>query len=193
MKTSHFKNSVVSMENFEPLYKHLFEVIITPPTILENSVNWLSNSGQALVLEQVTKISGINVDIHPGMVDQKYKGAKRNFSGVIPANTSVEFTISFNLNLNDANQNFVYNSFREWSDLIYDPLTATQTLKKDYVSPAGCSITQFNKIGDVYRKIDIRNLILSKEFGALDFAYGENNIMDMNITFTGDYFDNTFK
>lgn len=193
MKTSHFKNSVVSMENMEPLYKHLFEVIITPPPALENSVNWLSNSGQALVLEQVTKISGLDVEKIPETVNQKYKGATRNFAGVIPSDTSVEFTVEFNLNLNDANQNFVYNALREWSDLIFNPLTATQTLKNTYISPAGCSITMFNKIGDVYRKVDVLNIMPTKGLGVIDKVYGDNSVESLSMTFKGDYFDNTFK
>jgi hypothetical protein len=193
MKTSHFKNSVVSMENMEPLYKHLFEVIITPPTALENSVNWLSNSGQALVLEQVTKIDGLDVDKIPATVNQKYKGATRVFAGTVPDDTSVEFTIEFNLNLNDANQNFVYNALREWSDLIFNPLTATQTLKNTYISPAGCSISMFNKIGEVYRKVDVLNIQPSKGLGSISKIYGDNTVENLTMTFKGDYFDNTFK
>jgi hypothetical protein len=191
MKRSHFLNSRVNTEYYEPLYKHLFDVIITPPDILTTSKEW--TGGKELILDQITEISGIDVDLLPSTVKQQFKGATRNFSGVIPDKTSVEVTIKFNLNLNENKESFIYNAFRKWSDIQYDPLTATHALKSTYVSPAGLSVFMFDKIGDVYRKVELKNAFISKPFAAITKSYGNNELESMDISFIADYFNNTYK
>lgn len=179
------------MSNFEPVYSALFDVILTPPDAITNETEW--SSGKELLLENILSIKGLDVDIAPENTTQEFKGATRNFAGVIPNDTSVKFSITFALNLNDANQNYIYNAMRKWGDLIYDPLTATQTLKKTYVSPAGLSMTAFNKIYEVHRKIEIKNIYLAGPLPTYDKDYSNKTALEeMTVEFIGDYFNNAY-
>lgn len=190
-KLQHFRNSKVARNLYEPIYQNLFEVIITPPTIIENDPEW-GSVNRELILEQVTNINGLDVDKIPGLVTQKFKGTERKFIGVVPDSTTVNITMTFEMNLNDNNQNFVYNALRKWSDLCYDPLTGAQTLKKDYTSKVGMSITAFNKEASVHRKWEIKNIFPSVPIPQFDFAYDQNNPLQLTISFHGDYFGNQY-
>lgn len=190
-KRQHFTNSKVATLNMEPVYSDLFDVIITPPDIIATNPAW-SGVGKEILLEEIKAIKGLDIDLMPKTVSQKFKGTDRNFIGVVPDGTSVKFTIEFELNLNDANENFVYNAFRQWSDLQYNPLTGAQLLKKDYVSVAGISMTAFNKTFDVHRKIEIKNVFLSDKIAAFDKAFGGNAIESLTVSFIGDYFNNAY-
>lgn len=190
-KKQHFTNSKVATANMEPVYKELFDIIITPPDLIANNPEW-SGIGKEILLEEITGITGLDVDIMPSIITQEFKGTKRNFVGVVPDNTSVSFSISFELNLNDANQNFVYNAFRAWGDLQYDPLTGTQLLKKDYVSLAGISMAAFNKKFDVHRKIEIKNVMLADKIQVFDKSYGAGSKEVLTMPFVGDYFNYSY-
>ena len=176
----------------EPLYSNLFEVIITPPAIIENDEEW-GTTNRELILEQVTSINGLTVDKIPDLVTQKFKGTERKFIGVVPGSTSVSPTINFEMNLNDNNQNFTYNALRKWSDLCYDPLTGAQTLKRDYCSTVGMSITAFNKEFDIYRKWEIKNIFPAAPIPEFSFDYSNNEPLRINLQFHGDYFGNQYK
>jgi hypothetical protein len=190
-KRQHFLNSKVATLNMEPVYSDLFDVIITPPDLIAANPEW-SGIGKEILLEEVTGITGLNVDLMPSNVTQKFRGTDRNFIAVVPDGTSVSFSISFELNLNEANENFVYNAFRKWSDLQYDPLTGAQLLKRDYVSPAGVSMTAFNKLFDVHRKIEVKNVFLDGPIDAFDKDFGGNTIEKLTMNFIGDYFNNAY-
>ena len=74
----------------------------------------------------------------------------------MPGQTFVDLTLNFTLNLNDANENYMYNTFRNWYKLIYDPLTGEMGLKKDYVG--SMIVVQFNRAGDIFRKITLKDV-----------------------------------
>ena len=110
----HYRNSKASMNRFEPVYNAQFEVTLQPPPAV---ADW------ALVMEQVLKVGGVDVNRVPAVVEQKYKSAKRSFAGGIVDNTTVDVQLDFEVNLNDSNSMYVYKALRKWCDLIYDPLT----------------------------------------------------------------------
>lgn len=190
-KQHHFTNSKVSSNLFEPLYSNLFEVTITPPEILTNSPEW--GSQRELVLEEVKSVSGLDVDKLPEIVRQQFKGTQRGFIGVNPQDTAIEVSMGFEMNLNETNQNFVYNALRAWSDLCYNPLTGSQTLKKDYTSKVGMTIVAFNKNREVYRKYEIKNIFPSRPIPAFPFDYNNNQPLTLEIGWFGDYFTQAVK
>ena len=105
----HFSNSQASINKYEPVYLNQFEAMITCP----NGVG-----GGNLLVEHVTKLSGLSVDKNPGVATQKYKFAKRNYAGAKPSETTMNISISFTVNLNDANSMYIFKTLRQWSDLI---------------------------------------------------------------------------
>ena len=66
----HYRNSKASMNKFEPVYNAQFEVTLQPPAGVSD---W------SLVMEQVLKVGGVEVNKQPAVVEQKYKSAKRSF------------------------------------------------------------------------------------------------------------------
>jgi hypothetical protein len=120
----HFLNAKASTKYYEPFYQNLFEVTILPP----NTV-----AGGSILLEHVNKISGLTQDRGSEVIEQKYKFAKRSYAKGDPTDTINDIEVEFSLNLNDANELYVYKTLRNWQRLIYNPLTGEQGLKKDYV------------------------------------------------------------
>jgi hypothetical protein len=160
----HFKNSKVGQQLFEPLYLNQFTVIITPPASINNTAI------NELLVEHVKKISGLPEQAGTGgTVEQAYRFSKRYFAGAKPKETGAKLKIDFEVNLNNANEMYVYNLFRAWANLVYDPLTGRQGLKKDY-APAGASIYVgvHNRAGDVYREFNFSPV----------FVYGADNLTE---------------
>jgi len=131
---SHYQNSLSSVNRFEPVYLNQFEVNIIPPAAI---------AGGPILLQHVTKVSGLALDKNPGTTSQKFKFAKRNYAGAKPEQTYMDLSFTFSVNLNDQNSMYVFKTLRQWSDLIYNPLTGAMGLKNDYVGTIVVSI--FNK------------------------------------------------
>lgn len=178
----HYSNSKAAMNKYEPVYLNQFEVAITPPAGIE---------GGELLLEHVRSINGLSLDKTPAPIDQKYKFAKRNYAGGKPGQTFMDLTMSFNVNLDDSNSMYVYKTLRQWSDLIYNPLTGAQGLKVDYTGTIVISV--FNKAGDVFRRITCKDVFPTKAIPAMDLGYLNEGLYQIdNIIWAVDYWDDIF-
>lgn len=176
----HYKNSTAAMNNFEPLYKAHFEVIITPPPSISN---W------NLVLENVFKVDMDTTKLIPEKVTQRYKFATRTYSGGAVEDTSVEITMGFEINLDNNNSPYVLKALRKWTDLIYDPLTGRMSLKKDYIG-GPMIVSAFNKQGDIYRQWKFPVIFPITTIPKLDFDYTSNEIFKIeDFKFIADYFE----
>ena len=146
MALPHYSEDQTSKKgrNFEPVQANLFEVTILPPAGV---------GGQELFLQHINSIGGLD-GLHKGVdaITQKYKFASRSYAGMI-GETTVDVTVNFSLNLNDANQMYLYKTMRDWYRLAYNPETGETGLKKDYVGQM--VIVQFNRKGDIFRKITL--------------------------------------
>lgn len=179
----HYSNSQAAINLFEPVYLNQFEVQIFPPAAV---------GGGDLLLEHVKSISGLTLDKTPEPVFQKYKFAKRNYAGGKPATTYLDINMNFNVNLNETNSMYVFKTLRQWSDLIYNPLTGAMGLKRDYVGSMVISI--FNKQGDVYRRVRCIDCFPTKPISAMSLSYDEGEAL-YEISQFGwavDYFDDLF-
>lgn len=175
----HFDNSQASRRLYEPVHKNLFEVTFLPP----NGV-----AGADMLLEHVISISGIDA-INPSIdaVGQKYKFADRSFSGM-PGQTFVDLTVVFSLNLNDANQMYIYKTLRDWYKKMYDPATGAMGIKKDYVGIL--ILVEYNRKGDIYRKITFKDVFPTGTIaGAGDFDYTSSDPVQLTMTFRCDHWD----
>ena len=178
---SHFQNSLSGVNKFEPVYMNQFEVTIIPPGAV---------AGGEIMLQHVSKVSGLSLDKNPGITSQKYKFAKRNYAGAKPENTYMDVSLSFSINLNDANSMYVFKTLRQWSDLIYNPLTGAMGLKNDYTGTIVISI--FNKQGDVFRRIRIPSCFLSEAINAMDLDYEQATIYSVTTSWVCDYWEDLF-
>jgi hypothetical protein len=179
---SHYQNSLSAINKFEPVYLNQFEVTILPPAAV---------AGGEILLQHVTKVSGLSLDKNPGITTQKYKFAKRNYAGAKPENTYMDLNLSFTVNLNDDNSMYVFKTLRQWSDLIYNPLTGAMGLKRDYTGTIVISV--FNKSGDVHRRVTCRDTYPSKPINAMNLNYGSTDIFKINdMTWAVDYWEDLF-
>lgn len=177
----HYQNSLFGINKYEPVYLNQFEVLITPPGPV---------LGGNILLEQVTNIAGMAVDKTPAAVEQKYKFATRNYAGAKPDTTTFDLSVSFSINLNDANSMYVFKTLRQWTDLIYNPVTGAMGLKRDYTGTIVISV--FNKQGDVFRRITCRDCFPLKAIDPMEMDYQSTELYAINMTWAVDYWDDLF-
>jgi len=178
----HYRNSKAAMQKFEPVYNAQFEVLLTPPAAV---------TGWTLVMENVIKVGGIEVNKVPAVVEQKYKSAKRSFAGGIVDDTSINITLDFEVNLDDSNSAYVYKALRKWCDLIYDPLTGRMGLKKDYTG-GPLIINYFNKAGDIFRQVKAPVVFPTTPITPIESDFTNNDIYRISgFTLRADYFEET--
>jgi len=124
----HYRNSKISMGNWEPVYLNAYEVSLTPPSKIEGEFDW------EYISETILNVGGLETDQTPEAgVEQRFKGIVRRFASNLPPATQLDLTMEFNVNTNEDNQMVTYNGFRAWCDLVWDPLTGRRSLKKDYI------------------------------------------------------------
>ena len=178
----HYRNSSAAMQKFEPVYNAQFEVLLTPPAAV---------TGWTLVMENVIKVGGIEVNKVPAVVEQKYKSAKRSYAGGIIDDTSINITLDFEVNLDDSNSAYVYKALRKWCDLIYDPLTGRMGLKKVYTG-GPLIINYFNKAGDIFRQIKAPVVFPTTPITPIESDFTNNDIYRITgFTLRADYWEET--
>ena len=186
----HFRNSKASRDNYEPVYLNQFEVIIQPPAGIPLAAQRFK--GEGILAQGIKSLSGLAVDIAPSAtIDQNYKFATRRYAGGEPSTTDMTVTMEFEVNLNpETNSMEVYKILRQWSDLIYNPLTGAMGIKKDYVGSMVISI--FNKRGDVFRRVSVGSCFLSEAIPAMDLDYEQATNYSISLSWICDYWEDTF-
>ena len=177
----HYQNSLFGINKYEPVYLNQFEVLITPPGPV---------LGGQILVQQVTKLSGLEADKTPAPIQQRYKFAVRNYAGAKPDQTYFDLALSFTVNLNDANSMYVFKTLRQWTDLIYNPLTGAMGVKTDYTGTMVISI--FNKQGDVFRRITCKDCFPTTPLTVMELDYQAIDIYNVTMTWAVDYWDDQF-
>lgn len=191
----HFKNSTAGPGRFEPIYLNQFEVIVTPPPAVSQYIGFNNN----LVLEHVKKVGPLpeNAGNAGGtLITQRYKFSERAYAASRPQSTLAKFSIELELNLNDDNDNYIYNAFRAWANLIFDPMTGAQGLKKDYAgttaNPAVVQVTQFNRTGLIFREFVFSPVFLDQaKLTELNLDYVSDGIATLTVPFIADRYVET--
>jgi hypothetical protein len=185
----HFTNSRAAINNFEPVYLNQFEVLINPPAGIVDAATTFK--GEGILTQQVKSITGLAVDILPAApIEQNYKFATRRYAGGEPSQSDMTLSIEFEVNLNDVNSMTVYKILRQWSDLIYNPLTGAMGIKNDYVGSMVISV--FNKRGDVFRRIRIPSCFISEAINNADLDYENASIYTITTSWICDYWEDIF-
>ncbi len=186
----HFTASKAAVNLYEPVYLNQFEVIIQPPVAVSNP---LGNSGRTLMVENVVSVTGLSVDKNPGVMEQRYKFAKRRYTSGVVDDTGVKVSMEFETNLDDNNSNYVYKTLRQWSDLVYNPLTGAMGIKSTYAGDTYILVSIFNKEGDVFRRIKLLNCFPTDPIKTLDLDYSNGTTpYKIQIGFRADYFEDIF-
>lgn len=177
MALPHYNQDQTSKKgkNFEPIQGNLFEVTILPPSGVP---------GGEMMLQHVNTIGGLDT-LHREIaaVEQKYKWATRSYAGM-PDGTAHDLTVNFTLNLNDANQAYLYKSLKDWYSLQYNSATGEMGLKKDYVGTL--IVTQFNRVGDIYRTVTFEECFITSAVGLGDLDYSSSEAKTIEIVWRSD-------
>lgn len=178
----HYRNSQAAMQKFEPVYNAQFEIIITPPAAV---------TGWTLVMDNCTKVEGIETNRLPETVKQTYKSAVRSFAGGMVTDAVLEIKLDFEVNLDDSNSAYVYKALRKWCDLIYDPLTGKMGLKKDYTG-GPMIINYFNKAGDIFRQVKCPVVFPKSPLPAMGSDFTDGGIYKITgFSLNADYYEET--
>lgn len=176
----HFNNSKAAMNNWEPLFLNQFEVLITPP---------LTVAGADILVEHVKKITGLPEITPTAVAEQFYKFAKRTFSGSKPEDTTAELEVEFEVNLDDTNSMYVYNTLRQWANIQFNPMTGGQGIKKDYAGEM--SVIIFNKAQEIYREFRFKPVYLFEPFNPMEMDYQSEDLYVMTAKFKADAWKET--
>lgn len=186
----HFSSSKAAVQLYEPVYLNQFEVLIQPPVAVSNP---LGNGGRTLLVENVLSVTGLAVDKNPGVLEQRYKFSKRRYAGGVVDDTGVKVRIEFETNLDDNNSNYVFKTLRQWSDLVYNPLTGATGIKSIYAGGTYILVSIFNKQGDVFRRIKLVNCFPVDQIKSMDLDYTNGTTpFKISLSFRADYFEDVF-
>ena len=179
----HYKNSKAGMEQYEPVYQNLFHVSLVPPP---GVTVW----DKDLIIEGITKVSGIAVEQHPATIQQIFKGHQRSYAGSFVGTTYADIVIEFEVNVNNDNSMYTYKALRRWSDLVRDPLTGAMTPKLSYASKQSrMTIHLYKKNGDIIRTWIFPSVFLSAALPNIDLDYGSGTNWKVSATFRADYWE----
>ena len=185
----HFTNSKAAVSLWEPVYLNQWEVLLQPPTGVSNPIG---NGNRSMLVENILSIRGLEVDKTPNPVSQNYKFSKRRYPGSVIDDTGVKITVEFETNLDENNSNYVFKTLRQWSDLVYNPLTGAMGIKSTYAGGTYALISIFNKEGDVFRRIKLMNVFPVGAITPVQLEYGNGNLYKINMTLRADYFEDVF-
>jgi hypothetical protein len=186
----HFSSAKAAVQLYEPVYLNQFEVLIQPPVAVSNPQG---NAGRTLLVENVLSVTGLAVDKNPGIMEQRYKFARRRYAGGVVDDTGVKIRIEFETNLDDNNSNYVFKTLRQWSDLVYNPLTGATGIKSVYAGGTYVLVSIFNKQGDVFRRIKLVNCFPVDQIKSMDLDYTNGTTpFKMSLSFRADYFEDIF-
>ena len=184
MALSHYRNSTAAVEKYEVVNPSLFEVTIIPPTFPSSP-----GASPQLLMEHVRSIGGLDGLTHSiGMATQKFKYAERHYAGG-PESTHLELNINFSLNLNDANENYIYTTLRKWYDMVWNPANGAMGLKRDYCGQL--VIVEYNRDGSIWRKITCSDCFpTGQPTGMGDRSYDDPNAAnELSVQFICDVWD----
>lgn len=176
MALAHYSQAKASNQLFEPVHSNLFEVTIMAPSIPNSS----------LVLEHVKSIGGLqNVNPVVDPIAQKYKWTDRSYLGM-PTQTFVDLSVLFTLNLNLANEMYLYKQMKAWYELGYDPATGVMGYKRDYVGTL--VVNQFDRKGNIFRTITFKDTFPTGQPQLLDeLNYETTDAQEITMTFRSDH------
>jgi hypothetical protein len=179
----YWTNSLASREYYEPIYTNQFEVILTPPPVI-------TGSEVALLVEHVTKLSGLpEINSAGDLVEQKYKFATRSYAGAVPDTTTADLSLTFTVNLNEENNAYIYNILRAWNDILYNPLTGSQGLKRDYVGSMSVHVS--NKTGEIFREWSFPSIIPMDKLTEIELDYTSNDVYEVTMKYRADNWTET--
>lgn len=177
MSLNHIRNSEAGRRNYEVVTDALYRVTFVLPAGI---------AGADILTEQCIAITGWKKP-GPEAVQQQFNQSRRNHASV-DVDSTQNLSATFELNLNEANQNYVYNTICDWANAVYNDQTGERGLKKDFIGTI--IIEQHNVKGDVFWTRKLQNAWVSGEIASI----GQNDVQSsdpskLEINIVGDWYD----
>ena len=172
----HLRSSEAGVNMYEPIVGSQFMLYLVPPAGVTGSV---------VLTEHVKSITGMfDEPGGEGITEQVYQTSKRSYDSN-EKNTTRNVDVIFTLNLNDANQNYVYNTMKQWSRLRYNPETGERGLKRNYT---GAIVgIRYNRDGSIFWERTLHQCFVASNFPDLPADYGQNDAQELTVTFRSDW------
>jgi hypothetical protein len=184
MPLPHFTNIESHTSQDEPIFKNLYEVTVVLPSLL----NFHSNA-RTILLENIISI-GLPAYKDLGEQVQKFKYSTRKFLG-IPTETSVDFSMTLNMNQNKDFQISTWRIMKDWYDLGWNNEDGTLHYKRNVTGEV--VIHLHDREGHVVRRITYYNCQLKNISGFdVDVAWGESDIFDLKADFIADFWEDYY-
>lgn len=188
MALPHIQNSQAGRNLYDPVHTNIFEVYFTLPSVLTED----GTSTTDVMTEHVLKVSGLDA-LHaaPGIGQQKFMGTDRTYIQPKMDSTHAEISIDFSLNLNNENDNYIYNVLRRWLALGYNIATGERHLKKEYVAD-WMKICIGNRRGEIFHEIVFHDVMIMggiENFGELN--YDTADALQITVKFASDWWEDT--
>jgi len=162
----------------EPVYKNLFEITFVFPTILQ-----AQGRDPIMTLQQAASVSlELTPDIETS--EQRFKYSTRAFLKM-PAKTTVDFDIKFNVNVNNRGNMETWDTLKAWYDLVWNSQNGTLHYKSDIIGTV--IVNQHDKKGVILRRVTFQNAQI-KGVSSMALDWGSNEIWDdLSAKFVADY------
>lgn len=164
----------------EVVYTNLFEITFVLPVILQAQAR-----NPVLLLENATTVDLNLTEFGVTTKEQRFKYSTRAFL-TTPDKTHIDFSIKFNVNVNQQGSMEVWNTLKAWYDLVFNSQNGSLHYKSDIIGTI--IVNQHDKKGVVLRRVTYQNCQIKKINGfALDWS--SNNIVEnLQVDFVSDYF-----
>ena len=183
----HIKNVAAGMNKWDPVQQSIFLVGFTVPPSMQGEYN---QEELNILSQQVKSISGLdNLNNSVKMYTQKYLGVDRSFFNPAIDNTGIDYTITFNLNIRNKNDVYVFRLFKEWINLIYNLATGVVALIGQTYGKM--TILEANRDGTVWRQVVLKNVVVTDIKGMESLDYESQDVRTLNVSFHADYWDET--
>jgi hypothetical protein len=162
----------------EPVYKNLFEVSFILPIILQ-----AQGRNVALLLQEATTV---DLDLTPtiAVLEQRYKYSTRAFMGM-PDKTTKDFSIDFQVNVNNKGAMDVWNTLKSWYDLVWNSQNGTLHYKSDIIGTV--IVNQHDRKGYVLRRVTFQNVQI-KGMDSLALSWeGSGDLWKIKADFVADF------
>jgi hypothetical protein len=162
----------------EPVYKNLFEITFIVPTILQ-----AQGRSAIMLLQQATSID-LNLTEDIERATQRFKYSTRKFV-TTPSDTSKDFTIKFNVNVNEKGAMETWNALKAWYDLVWNSQNGVLHYKADIIGTI--IVNEHDRKGLVLRRVTYQNAQIYGIDGiSLDWSQN-TEIWEVNAKFVADY------
>jgi hypothetical protein len=163
----------------EPVYPNLFEITFIFPTILQ-----AQGRDPIMMLQQAKKVTlDLTKDIDTA--NQRFKYSTRH-SMTTPSQTHIDFSINFNLNVNEQGNMIIWDTLKAWYDLVWNSQNGSLHYKSDIIGTI--IVNQHDRKGVILRRVTFQNCqIKGISSYDLDWSQSTSIIDDVTANFVPDY------